>query len=278
MWEMLVVGVLLGFVAGFAVVSRRSRSTFLALAEYWVYLPTTEVPTQEAVMDRMLRANPYRLRGQSPIGHNEGLIFSDIRLHIAVVRRNKNPHAFRPDLFESFIEPTSGQLATLSDSVALVKIRYASEEPLKDRRHLRFLAHAADAYAEFAPSTLIFDGSSAQLLDRAELVEKLTANPDGTQFELHVRFAWVQTSTDPTLETRGFQKVGMFDLRTQPVPADERVIVAQLFEEIARKVWESEDTKSAVQVEAYGDTFLGNLAENAREKRTVVRIMRMQNA
>ena len=88
---------------------------------------------------------------------NEALIFSDVRLHIALVLRSKNAHVFRPDLFEEHVEPTVELLEGLAGSKSFAKIRFISEEPLKDHRHLIFLAHAADAIADLAKGKVIYD-------------------------------------------------------------------------------------------------------------------------
>ncbi|MEA2553738.1 MAG: hypothetical protein QOJ65_1914, partial [Fimbriimonadaceae bacterium] len=54
-WLML--GVFLaGLTAGIFGLSR--TRPYFAHAEYWVYLPTEELPSQEQIMHRMLRGNP----------------------------------------------------------------------------------------------------------------------------------------------------------------------------------------------------------------------------
>ena len=174
--------VLLAFVVGlgggYHFISRRHQSKFLATAEYWVFLPTTDMPAQELVMDRMMNENPYRIRGRSPIGKNEGLVFSDIRLHIALVLRSKNPHVFRRDLFTEAEVPDSSCLALLDGMKSFVKLRYMSEEPLSDKRHLRFLAHAAVAYATIGNGVLIYDATAEKLQSAEGFAEDIQKDPD----------------------------------------------------------------------------------------------------
>src|ERR1044072_845222 len=130
----LLVGLLLGMVLGWLFVQRRQqKSSFLSTNEYWVYLPGKEMPNQTEVMSRLIGDNPYRQGGKNPIGPREGLLLSDIRLHLALVLRSKNPHVFRPDLFDEYVDPTSEILERLANSESLVKVRYISEQPLNDR-------------------------------------------------------------------------------------------------------------------------------------------------
>jgi hypothetical protein len=128
-------GILLGIAVGYIFMvlrSKRLAGKYLATAEYWVYLPSEKLPKQEDVMSLVLGGN-------SPIGPAEGLLLSDIRLHIALVLRSKNPHVFRPDLFDDHIEPTAELLKRMGESKSLAKIRYLSEDRLKSDAHLQLL-------------------------------------------------------------------------------------------------------------------------------------------
>src|SRR5579885_1987197 len=86
---------------------RKRPRPFFAHGEYWVYLPSEDMPSQEEIMNRMLLGNPHRIDGKLPITKNEALIFSDVRLQIALVLRSRNAHVFRPDLFNEHVEPTA---------------------------------------------------------------------------------------------------------------------------------------------------------------------------
>jgi hypothetical protein len=80
------------------------KPPYLAMAEYWVYLREPQAPTQDDVMTRMIQTNPFQRGGVSPIGAKEGLLWSDIRFHMALALRDKNAHIFRPDLFEPHVD------------------------------------------------------------------------------------------------------------------------------------------------------------------------------
>ena len=167
-----ILAVVFGALIGYLFTRRRGGSRrqerLVTQAEYWVYIPSEKLPDQDAVMTRMVTQNPHGKPGQSPIGPKEGLLFSDIRLHVAVILRNKNPHVFRPDLF-SEADADAEALAALSGAPAMVQLRYLSEEPLSDDRHLKFLPHLADAYAYVGNAVLIYDAMAEQLLKPAEL-------------------------------------------------------------------------------------------------------------
>gem|GEM_PF-5880495 len=68
---------------------RSRRPKFFARAEYWVYVPGTKLPKQDELMTRMVAENPLHRLGKPPIGAREGLLFSDIRLHLAMAIRSK---------------------------------------------------------------------------------------------------------------------------------------------------------------------------------------------
>src|SRR5947209_2616034 len=121
------------------------------------------MPEQDAVMTRMVAENPYSRDGHLAIGKREGIIFSDIRLHVSLVLRSKNPHVFRPDLLKDSVEPTADILSALANSAALIKVRYISEAPLSDDRHIQFMAHFACAYLDLGSGLVIYDVVSEQL-------------------------------------------------------------------------------------------------------------------
>ena len=163
------VGLFLGIALGYVVlvlISRRRESRFLAVTEYWVYIPGEKLPKQDDIMSLVLGGN-------SPIGPQEGLLFSDIRLHVALVLRSKNPHVFRPDLFDDHIEPTPEILTALAESKALAKIRYLSEVRLKSDAHLQLLPYLAYAYCKLADGKAIYDVSAERLLTVPDLVQLL---------------------------------------------------------------------------------------------------------
>ena len=271
--------ILLAFASGLIVcylwLTRRHQSPFLALAEYWVYLPGDKMPSQDDMMTLMVRDNPYHRRGASPIGPSEGLLFSDVRLHSALVLRSKNPHVFRPDQFDEHIHPSEEVLEALKQAKSLLKIRYASETPLKDKRHLQFLLHAADSMAELGNAQVIFDLKEEKLMTREELREMLKANFNVTGYELHTQVIWKQIGRTGHAETRGLNKIGIDEWKTADLELDQQVIATHVLSEAIRAIWDQQTLTDGLEVEAFGDTFRLQF-EKMKEKMTAVKILRVQ--
>lgn len=267
--------VVLALVVGYLVMVRKHKSNFLALAEYWVFLPGIKMPEQEKIMDRMIRGNPYLRRGVSPIGPREGLVFSDVRLHIALVLRSKNPHVFRPDLFEEHIKPTPEVREALKQAQSLVKIRFASDIPLNDKTHLQFLIHAADAIAELGEGQVVFDVKAERLMSRSELQADLKLNFDATAYALHTQVIWRPSARGGVAETRGLGKIGLTDLRTGEMEMDQRVIATNVMTEAIRCIWDNGELPESVEVSSFDDTFKVQF-EKMKNALTRVRILRVQ--
>lgn len=273
----LILGFLVGLVIGYTLVTRRPKESYFAVAEYWVFLPGEQMPTQDAVMTRMIAQNPYAVRGQSPVGTAEGLIFSDIRLHIALVLRSRNPHVFRPDIFDAHVDVSPETLAALSEANAFVKLRYLSEQPLKDRRHLQFLLHAADAYAALAEGTVIYDVVAQQLMTPAELSARLKENFDATGVDLHARTVWTPEIEGATAETRGLKKIGFPEVRAAELEGDVRVLVSEIMAAALAQIWSLPEFPSSVEVAAYDDRFR-LLMQPPKDRVADARILRIQTA
>ncbi|MDR3692498.1 MAG: hypothetical protein P4L46_24160 [Fimbriimonas sp.] len=257
------------------VLNRRHQSTYLAMAEYWVYTPGDKLPDDDDVVTRMIRDNPYRRRGVSPIGTAEGLIFSDVRLHVALALRAKNPHIFRPDQFEDGIQPAAEIVEALKTAKALVKIRYVSDIPLKDKRHLQFLLHASDTIAELTQAQVIYDVKADRLFSRQELQAILRDNFDVTGSELQTSTIWKQGPVIGRAETRGLNKIGLQDLCTGDMDLDQRVLATHIVNEAIRTLWANTDVPESMDVQAFDDTFRLQF-EKMKDKPTMVKILRVQ--
>lgn len=265
------VGIILGIVIGYVVIQLRDRhrsSKYMACAEYWVYLPEDQLPPQDEVMKLLLGGN-------SPVGPEEGLLLSDIRLHIGLVLRTKNPHVFRPDLFEDHLEPTAEHLHLMSTSKAIAKIRYLSEIRLKTDAHLQLLPYLSYAYAKLGNGNAIYDVSAERLMTVPDLLEQLKADKNARRPEIHLQTIWRKTEDGGRAETRGLIKKGMPDLVTHEVHSDERLLVTGLLEEAGRRLWTQSQFPEQVEVESYNDLFRLMLAP-PRNGRSQVRIVRVQ--
>lgn len=269
------VSFLAGLIVAYSLVVRRNERKYQAIAEYWVFLPGEVMPTQESVMTRLVGSNPYTVRGQNPISPAEGLVFSDVRLHIALVLRKKNPHTFRPDLFGDGLEVGPAEIKALDASNSFVKLRFASDIPLKDRRHLQFLIHAADAYAALGDGLLVYDLTQARLISTDELAQTLRENFDATVPALHTRVVWMLDGETATAETRGLQKVGHPDLIVPDVRADQRILIEFILEGAIEKIWNEPILPRSLEIPAFDDLFR-ILIEPSKDHKATARILRIQ--
>jgi len=264
-------GVLLGIALGYVIITLIARSRqnrYMAVAEYWVYLPEERLPKQDDIMSLVLQGN-------SPVGHAEGLLFSDIRLHIALILRSKNPHVFRPDLFADYIEPTPEILAALAESKAVAKVRYLSEVRLKSDAHLQLLPYLAYAYCKLANGKAIFDVTAEKLLSVPDLFALLKQDKNAKRPEVHLHTIWTQQEEGGRVETRGLVKKGLPELVTASIESDERMLVTNLIDEAAKKLWTEESMPEQIEVESYDDRFQILLGK-PEKGRSTVRIMRVQ--
>ncbi len=246
---------------------------YLAVVEYWVYIPGEKIPPQDLLTGRMLRSTPFKVDGQAACGPGEGLLFSDIRLHMGLVLKTKNPHLFRPDLFERHVEPTAQVLEALSEAQSLVKMRYLSPEILKDDRYLRFMPHLAESCAYFGKSKVIFDCVSERLVHLDDWRAEMTQQPDTANPDFHLRTVWVEEEEGGHATTRGLMKVGLPELKTHLAPSDHRVVIHDVLEQAAQQLWQTQKIPERLEVHAYDDDF-EVVFEPQKKGPVMVRLMR----
>ena len=214
--------------------------------EYWVFLPGVDLPDQNQVMEALFRQN--RMTPQ------EGLLFSDIRLHTALVLREKNAHLFRPDLFEEGSSVTPEILTALANSHSLVKVRYLSDEPLKDDRYLALLPNLALVLSMLGNGAVIYDLIQRELFSTPEFEKLIGKRAESKRAEAHVRVVW-EKGLEPFAMTHGLRKKGLPELRSKPMEADEEFLVTNLMFEAARDVWDKGQLPATTEVEMFGDLF-----------------------
>lgn len=273
----ILLGFVVGLIGGYIAISFRPKRKFLAIAEYWIYLPGDKMPDQNAIMTRTIGMNPYTQKGRTPVGTAEGLMFSDVRLHVAIALRPRNPNAFRPDLFNASMDVSPEALEALAEANSFVKVRFVSEDPLKDKRHLQFLPHLADAVAELGEGRLIYDSVAERLILREELQETLRSQVDVSGPDVHTRILWRNELEGGYAETRGLAKIGLPELKTPSSVTDQRVLILAVLEETVRRIWAAPQIPEMMDVEAFDDQFRV-IFEQTREKAVRVRIARMRPA
>lgn len=247
----------------------------MACTEYWLYLPRPKMPPQAAYMNRMLHF-PKGPDGERPIGSTEALLFSDIRLHIALVLRERNVHVFRPDLFEAHVEPTPEILAALSESPALAKLQYLSFDRLRDDRHLQFMPYLLLAVADLTKATAAFDTVSERLFLVETLRQELADQPDARRPDFHVRTVWIQTDLGGKGVTRGLLKVGLPELETPESASDHQVVILEVLQRTVEKLWLDRTYPEFVAVRCFDDDFEVHLAYR-RKGPALAKILRVHH-
>ena len=240
---------MLGIFIAYAIVRWKSRPKTHIVAEYWVYLGSKDVPSQDDVMTWLMKSNPV-----AGFSTKEALLFSDVRVRITAVNRAKNVSAFRPDLFIGG-SLTTAQIASLAHCQQFVKIKFGSEEPTKDRRYLTFLTHVAAAYANFGDAALIYDCVLAKPWSPEEFMAMLKEEPDASAPDIHTDIVWRQAGDSVSAETVGMTKIGLPDILAEGVSADMRVLTESLLRSAIKMVWLESALPETIEVESYGDTF-----------------------
>ncbi|MCB8933230.1 MAG: hypothetical protein M9921_09880 [Fimbriimonadaceae bacterium] len=275
---------LVGFAAAIALMwlLRRFfvRRKYLAACEYWVYLPGETMPPQDEVMQRLL-GSFWRERGSQPaaipISAAEGRLLSDVRLHVALILRSKNPHVFRPDLFGDTVVPTPSLLRALANAKALAKVRFVSETPLQDRVQLAFIPAMAGTVAHLGGSEAVFDVVGETLQPVEALEDALQDRALLDTAEWNARVVWIEGTDGGHAETRGLVKIGLPEVSTHDAPNDHRVLVCQVMEAAVQELWKASAIPPELTVEAYGDSFRLLFAQEARGP-CRVRIQRLHEA
>lgn len=251
----------IGATVGYRLVTRKKEPKYLLHLEYWVYLPGETMPQQDEVMTRLVRPET----GRPAISGAEAVLFSDVRLHIALILRRKNAYLFRPDIVAPYVDATPDQLAILQEAQSLVRIRYLSEEKVSDTRYLNFLPQVARAYAEIGGSKLVYDS----------IGERILAPDDLRNGDIGPNIRWVAESTGGHVETLGLRKRGLPEVQTAWIAADERWIVSEVIGQIANQAWGSGELLPTSVAEAFEDRFQVTV-EPDRQGVHVARVHRIQ--
>jgi len=258
---------------GWRIMSGRRKPGYFAIVEYWIYSDAERLPPTPALMDGIVSRSPHSKPNQPSITAREGILFSDLRLHIALAKREKNPHAFRPDLFEEHAVPDADILQRLADSKAITKIQYASEVPLKDGRHLQFVTHLVESLARTSKARLIFDTVAERFWIPEELFDALQKDNNAERADLHLRVVWQKTVDGCRAQTLGLKKIGRQELQTSLQEVDQEVIVVGLVELAAQSLFIDPQRALPIEVKQHGDTFIVS-EESAKDGFTQIKLTR----
>ena len=254
----------------------RRQPGYLSITEYWIYTDAVAIPPQQKIMDRMINANPHNPPDQPLITTREGMLFTDIRLHMGLAKRERNPHIFRPDLFEENAVPSPEVLAALPDCHSMIKVRYTSEAVLDDNRHLQFMPHLADAVADLTQAKVVFDHIAERLWTAQDFHNLLAQNPNAERPEAHVRVLWKEESEGCHARTLGLRKLGLKELQTDPQEPDSEVVVTGLMIRLAYKLFRTPYETGPFEFTEFGDTFKFTLGEDIDAETRLVHLTRRQ--
>lgn len=202
--------------------------------------------------------------GRQPVGPAEGLLMSDIRLHIALATRRKNPTSFRPDLF-SEVKLEREHLERLPTSQAFARLRFVADPPLGDMRHLQLLPHLARCVCELGNGGLVYDLMRQEMFLPEDFAAMLSDNPDCTGPQVHTRLSWIHEGEVCRMIAFGLGKLGLPDLWTHPAACDLEVLLREVMQAAVIEIWSQRAMPEILAVEAFDDRFeLDLVREGAR--------------
>ena len=252
MWALLVVLLIAGGLFATCKFQSKKKQRFLALSDFWVFSPLSEMPDQNKIIEQTVGANTFTQRGRNPIGHAEGLLLADVRLKISLILRSKNPSLF--DLSKFYVEGDSTAFEEgLANAESIIRLQYISETPLKNKSHLQLLLHLAYAAASISGGHWIFDSVRGKLWTESELHALLKENFDVTDLETHVEL----DCADPQYNEyslSGLSKIGVPDIITHSLPDDMVQLSKEILWEYAKKSWEI-GMPYQEPISLYGDEF-----------------------
>lgn len=251
----------IGSLVAWRILVGKREPGYLALTEYWIFTNQRKLPDQTALMDRLISSNPHNKPGRPSIGAREGMLFTDVRLHLAVALKEKNATVFRPDLFIDDVEPTAEILQRLAECNALVKVRYASEAVLKDTRQLQFVPHMADALAQMMEGQVVFDHAAEKMWTAEEFHSLLQQNNNAERPEFHIRVKWKSDGDSWFAQTLGLRKVGFADLKSDPQESDREVLITGLLMRLAFHLVRKPEETGPFEFDEFGDLFILELGE-----------------
>ena len=221
-------------------------------------------------MALMIGENPTHKR----IGPSEGILFSDIRLHVGLALRGKNSLLFRQDIFGWLGMLSEDQISALESSRSLAKVRYLSDVPLKDNRHLRFVALLAEAYCKIGTGTLIVDQISERVWLPSEFSTLLDKNSNIDSAEV-VKIDWSHAKQGWIGKTVGLKKIGMREVQTRECDKDQEQLVRTVLQDVVDQIWKARTMPESCEVEAFGDKFVVSF-KYPKQGPSEVRILRYQ--
>ncbi|HLO98985.1 MAG TPA: hypothetical protein VK171_10355 [Fimbriimonas sp.] len=237
------IGLVLAVLAiGLGIFLTRQRNRLVLNAEYWVYCQAEKLPDQTQMMERVVGRT-------DKIGPAEGLLFSDIRLHVSLVTKAKNPHLFDPTTLDGALQESFEFVSDVLTQTAIIRVRFTSNEPMKDKRHLRLLPHLAFAYAGMTDAKWVYDKSQQKLYGDEEFGKFIETNLENPWNQLRV-----DKTVDGALKLYGVEKIGIAPFQTDRLDVDQFQLVEEVLRAFVEQCWRANKLDTTA-IEAHGDTF-----------------------
>lgn len=220
----------------------KTRPKLILNAEYWVFCKADKLPDQTQMMERVVGRT-------DKIGPAEGLLFSDVRLHVTLVTKAKNPQLFDPTALDPSLQESFDFVSSVIEQTAIIRVRFTSSEPMKDRRHLRLLPHLAYAYALMADAQWVFDQPQRKLYSMDDLAKLIDGQADSLDNQIRI-----EKTDEGSLKVLGMEKIGIQPFETDRLDADQFQLVEEILNEFVARSWKA-NRLDLEPLEAHGDTF-----------------------
>jgi hypothetical protein len=246
--------------------------------EYWVYGTADKLPVQSALLARITKLNPHNRPGTAVITQREGLLLSDVRLHLALALKSKNPAAFRPDLLPGTEAPSRDSLAALSGATSFSQVRYSSRRRLAHNGHLRLLPHAADALLHLTGGVAVFDVVAGRLMTAEAFRAALGAKPEADTPGFHLRVEWEETLSGGRVFTRGLRKIGLAEWTTLEQEPDQKTLALGLVRRAAERAFRTGQAEGPIRLSELGTGFQVAPTNAFKGSERIVRLIREAEA
>lgn len=224
------------------------------LHEFWIWTPEEALPPQPQIQRRLNQGNP----------HNQGRILAvtqgdmlrwwgDVRLHVGMSLRSKNPHIFEPRFFSDESEIPEEAERAMATAKGLITVRFTTDDPMPNRDYLHFLTHLTDSIADLSKAELIYDREGMRFWPGMRWKTGMMRDNARQDFD---KLVWVHAVEEPSgwwLHTHGLRKYGLPDLEMTEVATIQRTVCTDILRDLAQGAIEHpDDALSDGTIQAYG--------------------------
>lgn len=235
--------------------------------EYWIYLPTNEVPDGTNMISALIESGKIATEGV--------LVLRDIHLRLGFVLKKDNISQFRPDLLVDAVGYTKEVQETILESQSVMRIRYYTEGKINIQAVFGTLPKLAVWFAEQQNAKVIYDSQQHRCFTLTEF-ENLTSRQPSS-WQNHVSLTWM--ADRDSLQSHGLEKLGLKNFETVEMEVDEKLLVEALCGEAVSDIWKSGTYPESLRAEQFGSQFLITVtAAKKGEQRATAKLMRVNQA